>query len=141
MNVSGTFKSKRVAGFVGVNMVFVIIESFFSMLELSCLTVCEFVCDAGRGCDKVAKVRSEWFVSEGNENVRAEAGGRMALGIVSEGDGWGIMPKRIHLVHPCSSFRELVSENIGDASVWVFANGGTRSSGKTVSHSIMDKIV
>ena len=123
MNVSGTFKSKGVAGFVGVNTVFVIIESLFSMLELGCLTVCEIVCDAGRGCDKVAKVRSERFVSEGNENVRAEAGGRMAVGIVSEDDGWGITLKGIYLVHPCSSFGELVSENIRNASVWVFANG------------------
>ena len=47
-------------------MVLVIINSFFSMFELSSLAMSKFVGEAGRRCNKIAEIGVERVICEGN---------------------------------------------------------------------------
>ena len=84
VKIPGPLKGKGIAYTAWVFMMFGIVLQFFSELELSGFSVSEAIGGAGGRSDKVAKVRLEGGVVEADEDVRAEAGGKMLLRVVPE---------------------------------------------------------
>jgi hypothetical protein len=87
MQVAGAFKGKRIANSVGKCVVHGVVPKFLSKGNLRSLSVFEFVGEARGGGDEISKVWVVRIIDEGNEYVRAEAGGRRAGRIIPVNDG------------------------------------------------------
>ena len=83
----------------------------------------------------------EGVIVEGDKNVGAETGSGASLGVVLKQNGGSIGQKRIELMHPGRGLSKLVCQNIRDLCSRVLADAFAGSTGETVSHSIVQKIV
>ena len=81
------------------------------------------------------------IIVEGDEDVRAEAGGKASLGVIFEKDGGGIRFKREKVMHPCRRFGKLVGQNVGNLCPRVFADTLSSGASKAVADGIVQKIV
>ncbi len=82
MEISRPLKGEGIANTTWVFMMLGVMLQFFSELELGSFTVSKTIGRAGRGSDKVAKVRLKGSIVEANEDVRAEAGGLSLLRVI-----------------------------------------------------------
>ncbi len=101
-------------------MVLGVVLQLVSECSLRSFSVLEFVGSAGRGGDKITKVRVERVVDVGNQNIWAEARCRAAGGVIPVNNGRCERLQRIEFMHPSRRLGVLVCENVGDLSVRVF---------------------
>ncbi len=64
------------------------------------------------------------IVDEGNQNVRAEAGGRSARGVISVNDGRCLRLQRVEFMHPSGRLGMLICEDVCNLRVRVSRDSG-----------------
>ncbi len=122
VQIAGAFKCKRVTNTAGEIMMFGVMSEFVIELELSSLAVSQAVGCAGRGCDKITKVRVEGVIGEGDKNVWAEARSGAAMRVVFKQNCGSIRPEWVEMVHPSRRLGKLVSQDVRDLCAKVFAH-------------------
>ncbi len=85
MDVSRTFKGKRIAYTSWVFMMFGIIPQLLDKLILSSLAMSKLVRGTWRRRNKVSKIRVEGIIDKGDKNVWAQARGEVCVRCVRLG--------------------------------------------------------
>ena len=83
VNVARALKGKGVEDSIGVGVMLVIMLKLTHMCSMSSLTMPLAVGQAGRCSNEVAKIRIVGDIEEGDEDIRAKAGGRVRGGVSS----------------------------------------------------------
>jgi hypothetical protein len=130
-------KSEGITNAAWVFMMFGVMLQFFSELELSSLTVSKTIGRAGRGSDKVTKIRLKGSIVEADEDIRAEAGGLSLQRVIFQWDGWGGGLQRIEVMHPRGRFGKFVSQNVRHLGSGIFAYGLASGACKAITDGIV----
>ncbi len=113
VQISGALKCKRIKNTAGKVVMLGVVPKLVVELELSSLTVSQAVGRARRRGHKVAKVRMERVIGEGNEDIWTEARSGTTLRIILEQNGRCVGAERVELMHPSRRFGKFISQNVG----------------------------